>query len=414
MENKKTFGSFICQRRKELGLTQKEFAQRLFVTDSAVSKWERGLAYPDITLLQSICQVLQCSEKELLSSSEDIEGRRAESLAKAYLRLSRNYRLIQYLLFAAITLGCLLGNLISQHALTWFWIVLAAQLMVAALTLLPTFVPRERRGAAALGGFTAALVLLLGVCCLYCGGTWFPVAAVSVVFGLGLVFLPFVLRTLPLPAVLSRRKSALYVGIELALLLALYGAACLYTGGTWFLSAALWTIFGLGILLLPPLLPQLPLPWSWDRHKALVYLSFETLLLLAGLAWEGRAGGFLLPMLPTAALCLTLPWGLLGLLRYLPWNRWFRAGAALGWTALWLWLFPFGMDQLYLVRGGVLSHPYRLLLPVDFTDWTSPNTLAANVILLILLGLLLLAFLCVAVGFRRQRQNTRPAEPPEP
>ena len=231
MENKKTFGSFICQRRKELGLTQKEFAQRLFVTDSAVSKWERGLAYPDITLLQSICQVLQCSEKELLSSSEDIEGRRAESLAKAYLRLSRNYRLIQYLLFAAITLGCLLGNLISQHALTWFWIVLAAQLMVAALTLLPTFVPRERRGAVALGGFTAALVLLLGVCCLYCGGTWFPVAAVSVVFGLGLVFLPFVLRTLPLPAVLSRRKSALYVGIELALLLALYGAACCIPAG---------------------------------------------------------------------------------------------------------------------------------------------------------------------------------------
>ena len=43
MENRKDFGSFLCQRRKELGLTQKELAQRLFVTDSAVSKWERGL-----------------------------------------------------------------------------------------------------------------------------------------------------------------------------------------------------------------------------------------------------------------------------------------------------------------------------------------------------------------------------------
>ena len=42
MENKKSFGTFICQRRKDLGMTQKEFAQRLFVTDSAVSKWERG------------------------------------------------------------------------------------------------------------------------------------------------------------------------------------------------------------------------------------------------------------------------------------------------------------------------------------------------------------------------------------
>lgn len=44
MENKKSFGSFLGQRRKELGLTQTELAQRLFVTDSAVSKWERGLS----------------------------------------------------------------------------------------------------------------------------------------------------------------------------------------------------------------------------------------------------------------------------------------------------------------------------------------------------------------------------------
>ena len=44
MENKKTFGEYICRRRKELGLTQREFAQRLFVTESAVSKWERGVS----------------------------------------------------------------------------------------------------------------------------------------------------------------------------------------------------------------------------------------------------------------------------------------------------------------------------------------------------------------------------------
>ena len=44
MESKKTFGEYICRRRKELGLTQREFAQRLFVTESAVSKWERGVS----------------------------------------------------------------------------------------------------------------------------------------------------------------------------------------------------------------------------------------------------------------------------------------------------------------------------------------------------------------------------------
>ena len=77
MENKKTFGAYICRRRKELGLTQREFADRLFVTESAVSKWERGMSYPDITLIRDICAILQVSEHELLTASEDVEARTA-------------------------------------------------------------------------------------------------------------------------------------------------------------------------------------------------------------------------------------------------------------------------------------------------------------------------------------------------
>lgn len=409
MENKKSFGTFICQRRKELGMTQKEFAQRLFVTDSAVSKWERGLAYPDITLLQSICQVLQCSEKELLSSSEDTEGRRAEQLAKKYLQLTRNYRLGQYILYGLITLGCLLGNLLSQHALTWFWIVLASELMVASLTLLPTFVPEGRRGLASLGGFTGCLLLLLLVCCLYTGGDWFLITGVSVLFGMGLVFLPFALCALPLPEELAHRKVSLYVGIELLLLLALFGVACLYTGGTWFLSAALWTVFGLGIALLPLLLRQLPLPWNWSRHKAVVYLSFESILLLAGLAWEGRTGDFPLPMLPIALLCLALPWGWLGALRYLPLGRWFRAGVGLAWTGLWIWLAPFVLDQIYLHMGYFTSTPYQLILPIDFHNWAA--AMSANVMFLIILGFLLLGLLCVVAGILWRRTHPRTSAP---
>lgn len=44
MEEKETFGKFILQKRKAKNLTQKELAQQLYVTESAVSKWERGVS----------------------------------------------------------------------------------------------------------------------------------------------------------------------------------------------------------------------------------------------------------------------------------------------------------------------------------------------------------------------------------
>lgn len=42
MEDKRTLGEYIAQRRRALGMTQRQFAEKLYVTDSAVSKWERG------------------------------------------------------------------------------------------------------------------------------------------------------------------------------------------------------------------------------------------------------------------------------------------------------------------------------------------------------------------------------------
>lgn len=45
MESKQTFGQYIRERRRALGLTQREFAETLYVTESAVSKWERGVSH---------------------------------------------------------------------------------------------------------------------------------------------------------------------------------------------------------------------------------------------------------------------------------------------------------------------------------------------------------------------------------
>ena len=57
MDNKK-FGAFIAAQRKEKGLTQKELADKLCVTDKAVSKWERGIGFPDIKLIEPLSEAL--------------------------------------------------------------------------------------------------------------------------------------------------------------------------------------------------------------------------------------------------------------------------------------------------------------------------------------------------------------------
>lgn len=65
--DKQTFGTFVAEQRKRQGLTQRQLAQLLHVTDKAVSKWERGLSYPDVTLLQPLAAVLRLDTDRLLT-----------------------------------------------------------------------------------------------------------------------------------------------------------------------------------------------------------------------------------------------------------------------------------------------------------------------------------------------------------
>ena len=53
-----TTGSFIKELRKEKNMTQKQLADHLHITDRAVSKWERGVCAPDISLLEPLAEIL--------------------------------------------------------------------------------------------------------------------------------------------------------------------------------------------------------------------------------------------------------------------------------------------------------------------------------------------------------------------
>lgn len=63
----KITGCFIAQLRKELGLTQKELAEKLEVTDKAISRWETGKGLPDTSLLKPLAEIFGVSVGELLS-----------------------------------------------------------------------------------------------------------------------------------------------------------------------------------------------------------------------------------------------------------------------------------------------------------------------------------------------------------
>ncbi len=66
MDNEK-FGKFIQKLRKEKNMTQKQLGEKLNITDKAISKWERGLSFPDISMLNSIAETFDITVTELLN-----------------------------------------------------------------------------------------------------------------------------------------------------------------------------------------------------------------------------------------------------------------------------------------------------------------------------------------------------------
>ena len=99
--DKAKFGAFVAQLRKEKGLMQKELAEKLYVSDKAVSKWERGLSIPDVAILVPLAEILGVTVTELLEcrrlpKDEPMDSQQTEEIVKKVIGLSeeeqRKYR----------------------------------------------------------------------------------------------------------------------------------------------------------------------------------------------------------------------------------------------------------------------------------------------------------------------------------
>ena len=71
--NQEKMGQLIAELRKEKKLTQEKFAEILNVDRTTISKWERGISAPDISLLQPICTVFDITVSELLNYEKGVE-----------------------------------------------------------------------------------------------------------------------------------------------------------------------------------------------------------------------------------------------------------------------------------------------------------------------------------------------------
>ncbi|WP_051656578.1 helix-turn-helix domain-containing protein [Butyrivibrio sp. AE3004] len=79
-------GMFICDLRKEKGLTQKQLADEIGVSDKTISKWENGHGMPDTSIMPDLCRVLEININELLSgehlTTENYNGKAEDNMVK--------------------------------------------------------------------------------------------------------------------------------------------------------------------------------------------------------------------------------------------------------------------------------------------------------------------------------------------
>ncbi|MDE7275858.1 MAG: helix-turn-helix domain-containing protein, partial [Lachnospiraceae bacterium] len=127
--NQIEIGKFIAKCRKEKKLTQAQLAEKLNITDRAVSKWETGKSMPDSSIMLELCEILGITVNELLSGEEiDMESyeQKVEENLIALKRKDENNAakniIISSLFSVTLLTGimvCIICNLAISGNLTW-------------------------------------------------------------------------------------------------------------------------------------------------------------------------------------------------------------------------------------------------------------------------------------------------------
>jgi len=130
-------GKFIAACRKERNLTQEQVAEKLGVSNKTVSRWENGNNFPDVSLLQPLCELLNVSVNELLLGERIPEDNYRKKVEESTLRIleecrfsiesgkyfEKNETTIDLSFFSTVTLVFMILKLTGTITWSWLWIL---------------------------------------------------------------------------------------------------------------------------------------------------------------------------------------------------------------------------------------------------------------------------------------------------
>ena len=139
-------GKFIAECRKNVGLTQVQLAERLGITDKAISKWERGIAMPDSSIMLELCHILNITVNDLLSGervtmadyNKELENNLLEMVKQkqeADKRLLRMESLVGVMACIPFGVGVVIGLFVPMEE--WKQVVIVLSSMVPLLVAIP-------------------------------------------------------------------------------------------------------------------------------------------------------------------------------------------------------------------------------------------------------------------------------------
>ena len=134
-------GKFIAECRKQKNLTQMQLSEKLGITDKAISKWERGMAMPDSSIMLALCDILGISVNELLSGEkinmENNNQKNEQLLLTMAKELERKSKTIWSAMWTIMTVSII--GLIGGLAIVAFFMPEGPWMLVAILSLCVVF-----------------------------------------------------------------------------------------------------------------------------------------------------------------------------------------------------------------------------------------------------------------------------------